>query len=394
MVRYPSDWKISTVKDFTKAVITGGTPSTVRQDYYGGNIPWLSSTEIHQKQISQPTTYITEQGLQNSSAKIAPEGSVVIALAGQGKTRGTVGYLLKSMALNQSLAALVTNEKCDSSFLYFKIDSMYQSLREISSGDGGRGGLNKKLINAVEICVPSNIVEQQAIANALSAFDTYISDLAELIEKKRNIRDGALEDLVSGRTRLDGFSGEWNEVLLNEFADINPRTDLPMSFQYVDLESVKGIQMVISRKETIKTAPSRAKRYATKGDVFFQTVRPYQKNNYYFDLDGEYVFSTGYAQLRTRNDAKFLFLLIRRDDFVRKVLDKCTGTSYPAINPRHLAEIPVFVPTDIEEQHAIANVLTAMDEEISALEAEREKMIQIREGAMDDLLTGRVRLKV
>ena len=86
------------INDITCEVITGGTPSTSRREYYGGNIPWLASTEIHQKRIAKPTTYITELGLQNSSAKIAPEKSVLIALAGQGKTRGTAAYLMKPMA--------------------------------------------------------------------------------------------------------------------------------------------------------------------------------------------------------------------------------------------------------------------------------------------------------
>lgn len=105
-----------TISDITRTVITGGTPSTARQEYYGGNIPWLSSTEIHQKRIKKPTTYITDLGLQNSSAKIAPERSVLIALAGQGKTRGTAAYLTRPMALNQSLAALVTMKNATRSF--------------------------------------------------------------------------------------------------------------------------------------------------------------------------------------------------------------------------------------------------------------------------------------
>lgn len=110
IVGFSGERKDFSINDITREVITGGTPSTSRREYYGGNIPWLASAEIHQKRITKPTTYITELGLQNSSAKIAPEKSVLIALAGQGKTRGTAAYLTKPMALNQSLAALVTNE--------------------------------------------------------------------------------------------------------------------------------------------------------------------------------------------------------------------------------------------------------------------------------------------
>lgn len=191
-----------TISDITRTVITGGTPSTARQEYYGGNIPWLSSTEIHQKRIKKPTTYITDLGLQNSSAKIAPERSVLIALAGQGKTRGTAAYLTRPMALNQSLAALVTNEKCNPEFLYYLIESMYLSLRELSSGDGGRGGLNKKLIKGVTVTIPVDVAEQEAIADTLTAMDEEIEELEIERDKIIQIREGAMDDLLTGRVRL------------------------------------------------------------------------------------------------------------------------------------------------------------------------------------------------
>lgn len=190
------------IDDITRVVITGGTPSTAREEYYSGNIPWLASTEIHQKRITKPTTYITELGLNNSSAKIAPENSVLIALAGQGKTRGTAAFLTKPMALNQSLAALVTNEKCDPEFLYYLIESMYLPLRELSSGDGGRGGLNKKLIKGFLVTIPVDVNEQRAIADTLLVMDEEIRDLETEREKIIQIREGAMDDLLTGRVRL------------------------------------------------------------------------------------------------------------------------------------------------------------------------------------------------
>ena len=199
---YCGERKEYTISDITRTVITGGTPSTARQEYYGGNIPWLSSTEIHQKRIKKPTTYITELGLQNSSAKIAPERSVLIALAGQGKTRGTAAYLTRPMALNQSLAALVTNEKCNPEFLYYLIESMYLSLRELSSGDGGRGGLNKKLIKGVTVTIPVDVAEQETIADTLTVMDEEIEALEIERDKIIQIREGAMDDLLTGRVRL------------------------------------------------------------------------------------------------------------------------------------------------------------------------------------------------
>lgn len=190
------------IEEITNSIITGGTPSTMHREYYGGDIPWLSSTEIHQKLIVRPTTYITEMGLQNSSSKIAPADSVLIALAGQGKTRGTAAYLTSPMAISQSLAALVTSDKCDPKFLYYLIESMYFDLRELSSGDGGRGGLNKTLIKKVKVNIPTDIVEQTEIAKTLQSMDDEIENLESERDKIIQIRDGAMDDLLSGRIRL------------------------------------------------------------------------------------------------------------------------------------------------------------------------------------------------
>lgn len=199
---FNGEWIYTTINAITKDVITGGTPSTSHPEYWGGKIPWLASTEIHQKLINRETTGITELGLMNSSAKIAPAKSVLIALAGQGKTRGTAAYLLRNMALNQSLAALVADDNTSSKFLFFLMESMYIPLRELSSGDGGRGGLNKKLLKGVEIHIPSDLREQEAIAEALTSMDSEIRALEEEREKMIQIREGAMDDLLTGKVRL------------------------------------------------------------------------------------------------------------------------------------------------------------------------------------------------
>lgn len=199
---FDNDWKESTIECITKEIITGGTPSTSVKRYWGGNIPWLASTEIHQKIITKATKYITDIGLNNSSAKIAPKGSVLIALAGQGKTRGTAGFLSYPMALNQSLAALVASEDADPKFLFYLIENMYLYLRKLSSGDGGRGGLNKTLLKSIEICIPSDKTEQEAIAQVLTVIDEEIESIEAEKCKMNKIREGAMDDLLTGRVRL------------------------------------------------------------------------------------------------------------------------------------------------------------------------------------------------
>lgn len=143
---------------------------------------------------------------------------------------------------------------------------------------------------------------------------------------------------------------------------MNPTAVLPDSFEYVDLESVAGTDMISHRREEKLTAPSRAQRLASFGDIFYQTVRPYQKNNYFYELpDEDYVFSTGYAQLRPLCDGRFLFSSLQRDQFVSCVLEHCTGTSYPAINANDLAALFLAVPIDAEEQRLVGSILKPID---------------------------------
>ena len=149
---------------------------------------------------------------------------------------------------------------------------------------------------------------------------------------------------------------------MGEVCEVNPTSVLPGSFEYVDLESVVGTDMISHRREEKLTAPSRAQRLASFGDIFYQTVRPYQKNNYFYELpDKDYVFSTGYAQLRPHCDGRFLFSSLQREQFVFCVLEHCTGTSYPAINANDLAALPLAVPNDIEEQRLVGSILKPID---------------------------------
>ena len=158
------------------------------------------------------------------------------------------------------------------------------------------------------------------------------------------------------------FEITWEQRELGECAEFNPKSELPDIFEYVDLESVVGTDILSHRTESKSSAPSRAQRLAQKGDVFYQTVRPYQKNNCIFENgENNWVFSTGYAQLRPVNDGYFLLTLLQNEDFVKLVLDRCTGTSYPAINSNDLADIDVNIPIDNLEQHKIGDYFRNLD---------------------------------
>ena len=170
------------------------------------------------------------------------------------------------------------------------------------------------------------------------------------------------EKSAKPQLRFAGFDDTWEQRKLGELAVFNPKEEIPDVFEYVDLESVVGTEMLSHRTEEKATAPSRAQRLAHTGDLFYQTVRPYQKNNYLFEKpDKHYVFSTGYAQLRPFIDGYFLLSLVQNGQFVKTVLDNCTGTSYPAINANDLAEIEVFSPKDEQEHHQIGTYFRNLD---------------------------------
>ena len=162
--------------------------------------------------------------------------------------------------------------------------------------------------------------------------------------------------------RFSGYTDAWEQRKLSEVVTINPKTELPDKFKYVDLESVVGTNLLGFQVIKKENAPSRAQRLASYGDVFYQTVRPYQRNNYLFEnIDKDMVFSTGYAQLRSKLDSYFLLTLVQNDNFVKVVLDNCTGTSYPAINGSELGKITVQIPSNDEEANQIGKVFRGID---------------------------------
>lgn len=170
---------------------------------------------------------------------------------------------------------------------------------------------------------------------------------------------------------------------LCDIASINPKTNVPTEFEYVDLESVSGTEMISHRTEKKSTAPSRAQRLAKYGDIFYQTVRPYQKNNYYFDIKADnYVFSTGYAQIRSSINGKYLFTLLQSDAFLRQVLDNCSGTSFPAINPSTLSKLIINICTDSVEQERVATFFTSLDAQISASTSRLASLKQVKAASL------------
>jgi type I restriction enzyme S subunit len=180
----------------------------------------------------------------------------------------------------------------------------------------------------------------------------------------------------------------WEEKQLARVCEVNPENEgLPESFIYIDLESVDCGTLTARKRIFRKNAPSRAQRLLKDGDVIFQMVRPYQRNNLFFDFSNtdDYVASTGYAQLRAHHTSTFLYQLIHTDSFVAKVIAKCTGSNYPAINSSDLAAISVIVPRSAAEQQRIADCLTSLDNLIAVHSRKLDALKAHKKGLMQQL---------
>ncbi len=235
--------------------------------------------------------------------------------------------------------------------------------------------------------------EQRKIATLLDHIDSIIELNKKEYTQYKNVKKSMLEKMFPRdgnnvpEIRFAGFTNPWEQRKLGELAIFNPKAELPDVFEYVDLESVVGTEMLSHRTESKRTAPSRAQRLAQTGDLFYQTVRPYQKNNYLFEKpDKHYVFSTGYAQMRPVVDGRFLLCLVQSDGFVKVVLDNCTGTSYPAINSNDLAEIKVYSPGNPQEQKQIGDFFKGIDNLITLHQRKYEMLQKIKNSLLQKML--------
>lgn len=194
------------------------------------------------------------------------------------------------------------------------------------------------------------------------------------------------------KTSLGIIPNEWEVVKLGDVCEINPKNNdkLPSKFYYIDLESVeKGILLYKNEIYSSK-APSRAKRLLKKGDILFQMVRPYQKNNLYFNLDGDFVASTGYAQIRTLESKKYIYCYLNFDKFTNMVIMKCTGSNYPAINSSVLSNIKIPLPP-LKEQIKIAEILSEFDTAINLMSNLISQKTKFKKALMQNLLTAKIR---
>jgi type I restriction enzyme S subunit len=277
---------------------------------------------------------------------------------------------------------------------YFKTPQLIKLFHRYSQGLV-KDTLNLKYENFTRIAAyaPQTPEEQIKIADCLTSLDNLITAESQKLEALKDHKNGLMQNLfpAEGETvpkvRFPEFrrAGYWEEKRLSEICEVNPSNSrLPEEFIYIDLESVVAGQLLLRNKILRAEAPSRAQRLLSYGDVIFQIVRPYQRNNLFFCFGDEenYVASTGYAQLRAYESKEFLFQIVHHDAFVGKVISKCSGSNYPAINSSELATICLKIPKQKEQQKiaecliSLDNLITAQTQKIDSLKLHKKGLMQ------------------
>jgi type I restriction enzyme, S subunit len=199
----PKGWRETVLSECCEYIFSGGTPSTQAADYWGGDIPWLSSGETRSRFIIDTEKTITPLGVENSSTRPARAGSTVIASAGQGHTRGQTSFLTFDSYINQSVVVLVADKKTSSDlFLFFDLARRYEQFRAMSDSQSSRGSLTTKLLAEMKVVVPPH--------ELISKFDETVAPMTKKIianlHESRTLaalRDALLPKLLSGEIRLD-----------------------------------------------------------------------------------------------------------------------------------------------------------------------------------------------
>jgi len=283
---------------------------------------------------------------------------------------------------------------------FFRSQTVRKHLSKGSQGST-RYNISRLTFFNLPLLVTSRM-EQQKIAHCLGSLDDLITAAEQKLEALKQHKCGLMQLLfpsvlvkVNKTSRLMPklrypefrYEAGWEVQSLSSICEINPsQAKLPSSFVYIDLKSVKsGVLLehnLISRNE----APSRASRLLSPNDIIFQTVMPSQRNNFFFEIENDYhyVASSGYAQLRAKGSALFLYHLLHTDLFVNCVLRRCQGSIYQAINQSDLSSIPVSIPS-LPEQQKIAHCLGSLDGLITAAEQKLQALQNHKLGLMENL---------
>ena len=413
----PEDWSCRPIKAFASTV-RGGSPRPAGDPRYfnGSFIPWLtvaSLTGIPDSQlvVTETSTGLTEEGANHSRTLAA--GTLIVA--NSGATLGVAKILGIKCCANDGIAALQKVEKNVSApYLAHYINTKTNYLRDVVATGNGQPNLNTGLISEFKVPLPPTKVEQEAIAEALSDADALIESLDQLIAKKRQIKQGATQELLTGRRRLPGFSGDWE---VKTFADLftfsggysASRDQLSTEgYCYLHYGDIHGAtktsvdthadyQNIPKLKVSLKRVSPNS--LLKDGDVVFVDASEDDDgtSRHVVVVNKQNVpFISGLHTIVAKSKTEELVYEYRQHCFKtpairQQFLFYAVGTKVSGISKTNIAKLTLPIPS-VPEQTAIAAILSDMDTELAALESRLAKARHIKQGMMQELLTGRIRL--
>jgi type I restriction enzyme, S subunit len=399
-----------TVGDIAQ-VVSGGTPSRSNPEFWGGTIPWVKTGAINYCWITTADEWITKAGLEDSAARVLPKGTILMAMYGQGKTRGQVAILGIDAAINQACAALLLREGCDRSFVYQQLAFRYSSIRKLSN-TGSQENLNADLIRSIAFPLPDE-AEQKTIGKVLACWDGGASALGGLIGRKGERKRGLMLQLLTGQTRFREFvkstkqantrygcfPADWAAVHIGDVADeISGKNDGGRELPVLSCTKHRGLVNSLEYfGKRIFSADTSNYKVVRRGDFAYATNHIEEGSIGYQDLHEAALISPMYTVFRTRAgvDHSFFFKLVKTELY-RHIFEVNTSGSIArrgGLRWDEFAIIKVFLPS-VPEQKRIAAVLEVCDREIGLLQKQLEAFKEQKRGLMQKLLTGEVRVKV
>lgn len=328
------------VKDLGKLypVGTGGTPDRKNSNYYGGNIPWVKSTEVNYCELYNTEEHITEQALQESNCSIYPSGTVLLAMYGQGTTRGRAAILKTSAAVNQAIAAIRVNDETESVFLYNLLKVCYDYIRNLAVG-GNQHNLNLKLVSSIPIVRPPMDLQQQFVSIAEQAdkseFDVIKSQFIEYfgnpVANEKQWKTSPISKVAPESPSEHRLTGEvW---LLN--------------LDMIESNTGRVIEKVFeSDSNLLSVAPF------DEGNVLYSKLRPYLNKVVIPDSKG--YATTELIPLRPNQEIlnnEFLSYLLRSNEFVSYANSISSGTKMPRMPLADLRKFEcILPPMDLQQR--------------------------------------------
>lgn len=398
--KIPEEWEIGYFGDVLCTFSAGATPYRGIPDYYNGKINWISSGELNYNVIYDTIEHISEEALRNTNLCLHAPGTFLMAITGLEATgtRGKCAFVGAPSATNQSCLAINGTNKMDIKYLYWYY-RMYGDYLAFKYSQGTKQqSFTATIVKNLPITYPKQVIEQHHIASALTSIDNLIASLGKLIEKKKNIKQGAMQQLLTGKTRLKGFTEPWVYRKISEIATTSsggtPSRSIP-NYYYGDIKWFTTTEL---KDNYLYDSVEHITREALNNS----SAKMFSANTILMAMYGATIGKLGVLkEPSTTNQACcaikcndiveiFLFYILLYNR--KSIIEKGCGAGQPNISQAIVNELSFLVPPCEKEQQAIATILTKMDDEITALEAKRAKYEAIKQGMMQQLLTGKIRL--